>query len=77
MVCFPIQANGESHEYRIDLSKNPLWKGETITAIRIDPGDWEHGKPRSGKFAIDCVRAGNLPFFLTPARETTPRQSPQ
>ncbi len=52
MVGFPLAAGGEFSEFRLQLGHNPRWAGETITAIRIDPG----GGAASGEFAIDYVR---------------------
>ena len=34
---FPIRASAEFHEYRIEPGRHPLWRGQIITAIRIDP----------------------------------------
>jgi len=54
LVGFPLLADGQWHEYRIEPGKHPLWAGQTITGIRIDPGN---GAPE-GEFAIDYVRGG-------------------
>ncbi|NNF52882.1 MAG: hypothetical protein HKN03_00420, partial [Acidimicrobiales bacterium] len=36
-IVFPIDADGEVHEYTLTLSDNPLWEG-TIISLRLDPG---------------------------------------
>jgi hypothetical protein len=51
-VRFPIVADGQMHDYRLEPGKHPLWCGQTITAIRIDPGNGAD----SGDFAIDYLR---------------------
>ncbi len=51
-VRFALQADGRFHEYRLEPGRDPKWSGQTITALRIDPGN---GVP-SGRFAIDYVR---------------------
>jgi len=56
VLQWSIQGDGQSREYRLDLSKHPAWAGQTIVGLRIDPGDWDHMKPRSGAFTIDYVR---------------------
>jgi hypothetical protein len=53
-VRFAIQADGEFHEYRLEPGRDPAWSGQTITGLRIDPGN---GAP-SGEFAIDYLRGG-------------------
>jgi hypothetical protein len=52
-VHFAIQADGRFHEYRLEPGRDPAWSAQTITGLRIDPGN---GAP-SGEFAIDYVRA--------------------
>ena len=51
-IAFPIRADGQFHEYRLDLAKNPRWAGQTVTAIRIDPVK----NVPSADFAIDFLR---------------------
>jgi hypothetical protein len=53
-VGFPLTADGQLHEYRLEVGRHPLWSGQTITAIRIDPGNGAAG----ADFAIDHVRGG-------------------
>lgn len=48
---FAVQPDGEIHEYRLDLRDRPQWRGEEITAIRLDPGS---GTPE-GTFAVDAI----------------------
>lgn len=52
VMVFPIQADGQFHEYRIPVGQHPRWIGQTITELRIDPGN---GAPKA-EFAIDYVR---------------------
>ena len=51
-VRFAIQPDGRFHEYRLEPGNDRMWAGQTITAIRIDPGNGA----TSGEFAIDYVR---------------------
>jgi len=51
-VRFAVQPDGQFHEYRLEPGRDPAWAGQTITALRIDPGN---GAP-SGEFAIDYLR---------------------
>ena len=39
-VSFPLDRSGASHEYRLQLSENPLWRGD-VTLLRFDPCDIE------------------------------------
>lgn len=49
-IGFQAPADGQWHEHRIDLTKNPRWRGR-IRRLRFDPAD------RPGvQFAIDHVR---------------------
>jgi hypothetical protein len=57
VLNFPIQADGQFHEYRLEVGRHPLWKGKTITALRLDPGNGA----REGTFAIDYIRAEPRP----------------
>jgi len=34
---FDVIADGEWHEYRIPVGQDPGWRGQTITAVRLDP----------------------------------------
>ena len=51
-VRFAIQPDGRFHEYRLEPGRDPMWSGQTITGLRIDPGN---GAP-SAEFGIDYVR---------------------
>jgi len=51
-IGFPLVADGQWHEYRLEPGKHPLWTGQTVTAIRIDPGNGA----AQGELAIDYVR---------------------
>lgn len=37
VLRFRIEPDGEFHEVLLDVGAHPLWKGHTITAIRLDP----------------------------------------
>ncbi len=52
---FELSADGEWHEYRLEPGKHPQWAGQTITAIRLDPG----GGAGSAEFAVDYLRGGS------------------
>jgi len=56
VLQWAIHGDGQTHVYRLDLTANPAWAGQTITGLRIDPGERDHVKPHSGKFWIDYVR---------------------
>ena len=49
---FAVRPDGQFHEYRIEPGKHPLWAGQTITGIRIDPGNGA----TSADFEIDYLR---------------------
>jgi hypothetical protein len=51
-IRFPIRADGEFHDYRLEPGRDPTWSGQTITGLRIDPGN---GAP-SAEFGIDYLR---------------------
>ena len=51
-VRFAIQPDGRFHEYRLELGRHAAWAGQTITALRIDPGN----AATSGEMAIDYIR---------------------
>jgi len=51
-LVFDVKADGKWHDYRIDAAAHPLWKGGTITAIRLDPGNGA----ADAEFAIDYIR---------------------
>ncbi|MBM4033795.1 MAG: hypothetical protein FJ291_18710 [Planctomycetes bacterium] len=48
---FQVQPDGQWHDYRLDVSKHPQWAGQTITAVRLDPGD------APGEFAVGLIRS--------------------
>jgi hypothetical protein len=47
---FQVKPDGQWHDYRLDVGKYPQWAGQTITAIRLDPGN------SPGEFAVDFIR---------------------
>jgi len=49
---FAIPADGEWHDLRLEPGEHPLWAGQTITAIRLDPTSGV----QAAAFAIDFVR---------------------
>jgi len=49
---FPITADDQFHDYRLEPGRHPAWRGQTITAIRIDPTSGA----QTGEFAIDHIR---------------------
>ena len=53
VAVFKIQPDGEFHTYTIDLSRHPLWLGQTLTSIRIDPANGGN----QGEFEIDWIHA--------------------
>lgn len=53
VILFPIQADGQWHEYRLEVGNHPQWSAQTITGLRLDPG----GGVRSAEFAVDYLRA--------------------
>ena len=50
---FQVIPDGQFHEYRIAVGNDPLWKGHSITGIRLDP---MNGAP-GAQIRIDWVRA--------------------
>ncbi|HUU23455.1 MAG TPA: hypothetical protein VM389_13065 [Phycisphaerae bacterium] len=57
VLQWPILNDREHHVYRLDLGKHPLWAGQVITSLRIDPGERDHEKPHLGQFSIDYIRS--------------------
>ena len=51
-VRFAVQPDGQFHEYRLEPGRDPAWAGQTITALRIDPGN----AAPPGEFSVDYVR---------------------
>ncbi len=49
---FSFPPDGDWHEVALQVGQHPRWKGQTVTAIRIDPAS-----ASSVAFAIDWVRA--------------------
>ncbi len=39
-VRFPLQVDGQFHEYSVDLTQNPRWRGR-ISTLRFDPCDFK------------------------------------
>jgi hypothetical protein len=37
VVNVPIKADGQFHDYYFEVGKHDLWRGQTITSIRLDP----------------------------------------
>jgi hypothetical protein len=57
VINFPIQADGQFHDYRLEPGKHHLWTGQTITSLRIDPGNGA----RSADFSITFIRGEAVP----------------
>ena len=53
-VAFPLAADGEFHEYRLEVGRHALWAGQTITAIRLDPGNGAS----QAEVGVDYIRGG-------------------
>jgi hypothetical protein len=51
-VHFPITADNQFHEYVLNVGKHPLWNGQRITAIRLDPTSGAPG----ATFEVDWIR---------------------
>jgi len=51
-IRFSVVPDNQFHEYRLELSRNPMWAGQVITAIRLDPTSGVN----SGEFAVDYLR---------------------
>lgn len=51
---FPIEPDGQWHEYSIPVGEHQRWKGQGIRAIRLDPTTGD-AKPGS-KVEIDWIR---------------------
>jgi hypothetical protein len=54
VLNFGVQADGRMHEYRLEPGRHPGWSGQTITALRLDPGNGA----ASAEFAVEFVRGG-------------------
>jgi hypothetical protein len=68
-VAFALVADGQFHEYRLEVGRHALWSGQTITAIRIDPGNGaSQADPRGGR--TRCRTPGVCP--LDGVREGAP-----
>jgi hypothetical protein len=52
VLNFEVQADGQWHEYRLDPGRHPLWAGQRITAIRLDPGNGA----AAAEFGLEFVR---------------------
>jgi len=52
VIAFPIQADGEFHEYVLDVGSHPLWRGKLITGLRLDPTN----NAPDAKIGVDYIR---------------------
>lgn len=60
LVNFDCQGDGESHEYEVDLSKNPRWKGKVIQ-LRFQPFYCQWPMPEEQRTVeIDWFRVPDL-----------------
>lgn len=53
-VNFPVQPDGEWHEYRIPVAKHAQWQGKAVRGIRFDPTTG--GAKAGNKVEIDWIR---------------------
>ncbi|MCL4854431.1 MAG: tetratricopeptide repeat protein, partial [Bryobacteraceae bacterium] len=53
VVVFPIQCDGQFHDYQLTVGEHGQWKGQQITAIRLDPTNGAV----PAEFAIEYIRA--------------------
>ena len=51
---FPVQPDGEWHEYTIPVGQHAKWKGQTIIALRLDPTTG--GAKTGSQVAVDWIR---------------------
>ena len=51
-VKIRIIADGKFHDYYFEVGKHKLWRGQTITAIRLDP----MSGARAADIRIDFIR---------------------
>ncbi len=51
-VHFPITADNQFHEYVLNVGTHPLWNGQRITAIRLDPTN----SAQNATFEVDWIR---------------------
>jgi hypothetical protein len=54
VVAFPLEGDGRMHTYRVAVGEHPGWRGQTITALRLDPC---RGAP-GAEVEIESLRAG-------------------
>jgi hypothetical protein len=55
VLRFPLKTDGLWHEYVVQPGDHPAWRGQTVTELRIDPGNgataghvriaWIRGEP--------------------------------
>lgn len=62
-MWIPVEADGEMHDYRLDMNGVDSWRG-VVTQLRLDP-TVEDG----ATFAIDYLRAGEAPWVTTVTRD--------
>ena len=51
-LVFPLQADGQFHDYVLRPGEDPGWAGQVITALRLDPGNGAS----NAIFALDYLR---------------------
>jgi len=60
VVLFDCNADGELHEYEVDMTKNPLWKGK-VTQLRFQPFACGWPMPEEQRIVeLDCFRVPDL-----------------
>jgi hypothetical protein len=50
---FKIIPDGRFHDYRLEMGQHPMWAGQTITGLRLDPCNGAG----TGEFNIDFLQA--------------------
>jgi hypothetical protein len=53
-VRFDVKADGQFHEYRVNMAAHPLWTG-TVTSLRLDPANGKEAA--GGAVEIDYIKA--------------------
>ena len=57
VLTFPLEADGQFHEYALQVGQHPGWSGQVINALRLDPGNGA----REATFAVDYIRGERRP----------------
>ncbi len=60
-VRFKIIPDGRFHDYRLEMAQHPMWAGQTITGLRLDPCSGAG----TGEFNINLLRT-DMPSVVAP-----------